>query len=72
MAQCPGSTRREPLPHRVRPKVYLFVRLSSESVTRWGQELCFVVYPQGAPEEEENGPCQPSLLPATDKALKTQ
>uniref|UniRef100_A0A8C2R7G1 Solute carrier family 7 member 10 n=1 Tax=Capra hircus TaxID=9925 RepID=A0A8C2R7G1_CAPHI len=42
------------------------------SVTRWGQELCFVVYPQGSPEEEENGPCQPSPLPATDKPLKTQ
>lgn len=48
------------------------VCLSSESVTRWGQELCFVVYPQGSPEEEENGPCQPSPLPATDKPLKTQ
>ncbi|KAB0401679.1 hypothetical protein E2I00_018020, partial [Balaenoptera physalus] len=44
-----------------------------ESMTRWGQELCFVVYPQGSPEEEENGPCQPSPLPAaTDKPLKTQ
>lgn len=54
------------------PKVSLFVCLSSESMTRWGQELCFVVYPQGAPEEEENGPCQPSPLPAMDKPLKTQ
>ncbi|XP_032246446.1 asc-type amino acid transporter 1 isoform X3 [Phoca vitulina] len=41
----------------------------TESMTRWGQELCFVVYPQGAPEEEDNGPCP---LPATDKPLKTQ
>lgn len=41
-------------------------------MTRWGQELCFVVYPQGAPEEEEYGPCQPSPLPAVDKPLKTQ
>lgn len=41
-------------------------------MTRWGQELCFVVYPQEAPEEEENGPCQASPLPATDKPLKTQ
>ncbi|KAK2088160.1 hypothetical protein P7K49_034067 [Saguinus oedipus] len=46
--------------------------LSSESMTRWGQELCFVVYPQDAPEEEENGPCPPSPLPATDKPLKPQ
>lgn len=48
------------------------VCLFSESVTRWGQELCFVVYPQGSPEEEENGPCQPSALPAPGKPLKTQ
>lgn len=41
-------------------------------MTRWGQELCFVVYPQEAPEEEENSPCQSSPLPATDKPLKTQ
>ncbi|MBZ3885298.1 Asc-type amino acid transporter 1 [Sciurus carolinensis] len=44
----------------------------TESMTRWGQELCFVVYPQSSPEEEENGPCQPFPLPATDKPLKTQ
>ncbi|XP_026340078.2 asc-type amino acid transporter 1 [Ursus arctos] len=54
---------------RSKPKC---VHRLTESVTRWGQELCFVVYPQGAPEEEENGPCQPSPLPAMDKALKTQ
>lgn len=43
-------------------------------MTRWGQELCFVVYPQGSlEEEEENGPMgQPSPLPITDKPLKTQ
>ncbi|KAK2500681.1 hypothetical protein MC885_008846 [Smutsia gigantea] len=44
----------------------------TESMTRWGQELCFVVYPQGAPEEEEYGPCQLSPLPAVDKPSKTQ
>ncbi|GAB1291934.1 Asc-type amino acid transporter 1 [Apodemus speciosus] len=45
----------------------------TESMTRWGQELCFVVYPQGSLEEEENGPMgQPSPLPITDKPLKTQ
>ncbi|XDC61886.1 hypothetical protein R6Z07M_013068 [Ovis aries] len=54
---------------RSKPKC---VHRLTESVTRWGQELCFVVYPQGSPEEEENGPCQPSPLPATDKPLKTQ
>lgn len=48
---------------------YLFL----ESMTRWGQELCFVVYPQDSLEEEENGPMgQPSPLPITDKPLKTQ
>ncbi|KAJ8791404.1 hypothetical protein J1605_004209 [Eschrichtius robustus] len=55
---------------RSKPKC---VHRLTESMTRWGQELCFVVYPQGSPEEEENGPCQPSPLPAaTDKPLKTQ
>ncbi|KAF7472321.1 asc-type amino acid transporter 1 [Marmota monax] len=45
----------------------------TESMTRWGQELCFVVYPQCSPEEEEeNGPYQTFPLPATDKPLKTQ
>uniref|UniRef100_A0A8C6EQK1 Solute carrier family 7 member 10 n=2 Tax=Marmota marmota marmota TaxID=9994 RepID=A0A8C6EQK1_MARMA len=45
----------------------------TESMTRWGQELCFVVYPQCCPEEEEeNGPYQTFPLPATDKPLKTQ
>ncbi|XP_006173736.2 LOW QUALITY PROTEIN: asc-type amino acid transporter 1 [Camelus ferus] len=53
---------------RSKPKC---VHRLTESMTRWGQELCFVVYPQGSPEEE-NGPCQPSPLPATDKPLKTQ
>uniref|UniRef100_A0A8C5K1H3 Solute carrier family 7 (cationic amino acid transporter, y+ system), member 10 n=1 Tax=Jaculus jaculus TaxID=51337 RepID=A0A8C5K1H3_JACJA len=44
-----------------------------ESITCWGQELCFVVYPQGSLEEEENGPVgQPFPLPAMDKPLKTQ
>ncbi|GAB5582211.1 Y+L amino acid transporter 2 [Prionailurus iriomotensis] len=54
---------------RSKPKC---VHRLTESMTRWGQELCFVVYPQGAPEEEENGPCQPSPLPTRDKPLKTQ
>ncbi|XP_045438531.1 asc-type amino acid transporter 1 isoform X5 [Pipistrellus kuhlii] len=55
---------------RSKPKC---VHRLAESMTRLGQELCFVVYPQGAPEEEENGPCQPSpLLSAADKPLKTQ
>nr|KAF6286398.1 solute carrier family 7 member 10 [Myotis myotis] len=54
---------------RSKPKC---VHRLTESMTRWGQELCFVVYPQGAPEEEENGPCQPSPLPSVDKPLKTQ
>uniref|UniRef100_A0A8C9PA07 Solute carrier family 7 member 10 n=1 Tax=Spermophilus dauricus TaxID=99837 RepID=A0A8C9PA07_SPEDA len=45
----------------------------TESMTRWGQELCFVVYPQCSPEEEEeNGPYPTFPLPATDKPLKTQ
>jgi hypothetical protein len=49
------------------------VCLSSESLTRWGQELCFVVYPQSSPEEEENGlMVQSSPLPATDKPFKMQ
>ncbi|XP_072638465.1 asc-type amino acid transporter 1 isoform X2 [Canis lupus baileyi] len=54
---------------RSKPKC---VHRLTESMTRWGQELCFVVYPQEAPEEEENSPCQSSPLPATDKPLKTQ
>ncbi|KAK1330330.1 hypothetical protein QTO34_010518 [Cnephaeus nilssonii] len=55
---------------RSKPKC---VHRLTESMTRLGQELCFVVYPQGAPEEAENGPCQPSpLLSAADKPLKTQ
>ncbi|XP_028610021.1 asc-type amino acid transporter 1 [Grammomys surdaster] len=55
---------------RSKPKC---VHRFTESMTRWGQELCFVVYPQGSPEEEENGPMgQPSPLPITDKPLKTQ
>eukprot|EP00072_Mus_musculus_P076090 XP_017177853.1 PREDICTED: asc-type amino acid transporter 1 isoform X1 [Mus musculus] len=55
---------------RSKPKC---VHRFTESMTRWGQELCFVVYPQGSLEEEENGPMgQPSPLPITDKPLKTQ
>ncbi|XP_012881617.1 PREDICTED: asc-type amino acid transporter 1 [Dipodomys ordii] len=55
---------------RSKPKC---VHRLTESMTRWGQELCFVVYPQGLPEEEENGPMgQPSPLPATNKPSKTQ
>ncbi|KAG8524335.1 Asc-type amino acid transporter 1 [Galemys pyrenaicus] len=54
---------------RSKPKC---VHRLTESMTRWGQELCFVVYPQGSPEEEENGPCPPAPLPSTDKPLKTQ
>ncbi|XP_024307378.1 asc-type amino acid transporter 1 isoform X3 [Homo sapiens] len=54
---------------RSKPKC---VHRLTESMTHWGQELCFVVYPQDAPEEEENGPCPPSLLPATDKPSKPQ
>ncbi|CAK6436907.1 unnamed protein product [Pipistrellus nathusii] len=55
---------------RSKPKC---VHRLAESMTRLGQELCFVVYPQVAPEEEENGPCQPSpLLSTADKPLKTQ
>uniref|UniRef100_A0A2K5ZHK3 Solute carrier family 7 member 10 n=1 Tax=Mandrillus leucophaeus TaxID=9568 RepID=A0A2K5ZHK3_MANLE len=54
---------------RSKPKC---VHRLTESMTRWGQELCFVVYPQDAPEEEENSPCPPSLLAATDKPLKPQ
>lgn len=62
-----------PLSQRIRPRgPSAPVCLSSESMTRWGQELCFVVYPQCSPEEEENGPYQPFPLPATDKPLKTQ
>lgn len=69
MEQLPEN----PRPTGSDPKVHLSVCLSSESMTRLGQELCFVVYPQGAPEEAENGPCQPSpLLSAADKPLKTQ
>lgn len=78
--KCPGPMRRgsssprTPVPQGQTPgSICRPVCLSSESMTRWGQELCFVVYPQGSPEEEENGPCQPSPLPAaTDKPLKTQ
>ncbi|XP_037055317.1 asc-type amino acid transporter 1 isoform X2 [Peromyscus leucopus] len=55
---------------RSKPKC---VHRLTESMTRWGQELCFVVYPQGSLEEEENGPMgQASPLPITDKPLKTQ
>ncbi|XP_045702852.1 asc-type amino acid transporter 1 isoform X1 [Phyllostomus hastatus] len=54
---------------RSKPKC---VHRVTESMTRWGQKLCFVVYPQGAPEEEENSPFQPSPLPSLDKPLKTQ
>ncbi|XP_021095230.1 asc-type amino acid transporter 1 isoform X4 [Heterocephalus glaber] len=54
---------------RSKPKC---VHRLTESMTRWGQKLCFVVYPQGSPEEEENGPCQPSPLPDMDKPLKSQ
>uniref|UniRef100_A0A2K6LLR4 Solute carrier family 7 member 10 n=2 Tax=Rhinopithecus TaxID=542827 RepID=A0A2K6LLR4_RHIBE len=54
---------------RSKPKC---VHRLTESMTRWGQELCFVVYPQDAPEEEEKSPCPPSLLAATDKPLKPQ
>ncbi|XP_008837679.1 asc-type amino acid transporter 1 isoform X2 [Nannospalax galili] len=55
---------------RSKPKC---VHRLTESMTRWGQELCFVVYPQGSLEEEENGPMgQASPLPTTDKPLKTQ
>ncbi|XP_041509365.1 asc-type amino acid transporter 1 isoform X1 [Microtus oregoni] len=55
---------------RSKPKC---VHRLTESMTRWGQELCFVVYPQGSLEEEENGPMgQPSPMPITDKPLKTQ
>lgn len=42
----------------------------SESLTRWGQELCFVVQPQGSAEEE--GSWAAGLPPASDKSLKTQ
>lgn len=78
--KCPGPMRRgssslrTPVPQGQTPgSICRPVCLSSESMTRWGQELCFVVYPQGSPEEEENGPCQPSPLPAaTDKPLKTE
>lgn len=63
-----------PFPTGSDPKVHLSVCLSVlESMTRLGQELCFVVYPQGTPEEEENGPCQlSSLLSAAEKPLKMQ
>ncbi|XP_007539533.1 asc-type amino acid transporter 1 isoform X2 [Erinaceus europaeus] len=54
---------------RSKPKC---VHRLTESMTRWGQELCFVVYPQGSSEEEENGPCPTSPLPPSDKPLKTQ
>ncbi|XP_006168075.1 asc-type amino acid transporter 1 [Tupaia chinensis] len=54
---------------RSKPKC---VHRLTESMTRWGQELCFVVYPQDSPEEEEKGPFQPSPLPTMDKPLKTQ
>uniref|UniRef100_A0A5F9DGP7 Solute carrier family 7 member 10 n=1 Tax=Oryctolagus cuniculus TaxID=9986 RepID=A0A5F9DGP7_RABIT len=54
---------------RSKPKC---VHRLTESITRWGQELCFVVYPQDSPEEEENGPYQPCTLPAADKPFKTQ
>lgn len=43
------------------------VCLSSESVTRWGQELCFVVYPQAPQRRRENGP-----LPALPTACHGQ
>ncbi|KAM6224843.1 asc-type amino acid transporter 1 [Rhynchocyon petersi] len=52
---------------RSKPKC---VHRLTELMTRWGQELCFVVYPQDSPEENE--PCLPSLLPTSDKASKTQ
>ncbi|XP_073914272.1 asc-type amino acid transporter 1 isoform X2 [Castor canadensis] len=55
---------------RSKPKC---VHRLTESLTRWGQELCFVVYPQSSPEEEENGlMVQSSPLPATDKPFKMQ
>ncbi|XP_031810238.1 asc-type amino acid transporter 1 isoform X2 [Sarcophilus harrisii] len=43
-----------------------------ESITWWGQKLCFVVYPQSDAPEEENGPCPHPTLPGSEKILKTQ
>lgn len=39
--------------------------LPAESVTCWGQKLCFVVYPQGGAAEEPAAHCH---LPASDKS----
>lgn len=44
--------------------------LSAESVTCWGQKLCFVVYPQdGVPEEDEVSAAR-SQVPASETSVR--
>ncbi|XP_050569122.1 asc-type amino acid transporter 1 isoform X3 [Cygnus atratus] len=42
----------------------------TESVTRWGQKLCFVVYPQDGVAEEDEVPAAHSHLPASETSLR--
>ncbi|XP_035193054.1 asc-type amino acid transporter 1 isoform X3 [Oxyura jamaicensis] len=42
----------------------------TESVTCWGQKLCFVVYPQDGVAEEDEAPAARSHLPASETSLR--
>nr|XP_047924802.1 asc-type amino acid transporter 1 isoform X4 [Anser cygnoides] len=42
----------------------------TESVTCWGQKLCFVVYPQDGVAEEDEVPAARSHLPASETCLR--
>ncbi|XP_078236483.1 asc-type amino acid transporter 1 isoform X1 [Pogona vitticeps] len=47
-----------------------YVNRIAESLTYWGQKVCFVVYPQGGSPDEDDLPFSPLPLPGSERTLK--